>query len=144
MVKLDRLGWAAGTCFDAYGVRVGVRVNKPEVLPQLASLFPPGSKPAAFPLVDQIYSVWLAEDRARARGFHLLYAGVSRRARTTSPDEGLEAFAADPRPSGAAAAPRRPLVHAGGVGWRGGARAPRRPRRGRESTLGGAPGAARG
>ncbi len=119
MVKLDRLGWAAGTCFDAYGVRVGVRVNKPEVLPQLASLFPPGSKPAAFPLVDQIYSVWLAEDRARARGFHLLYAGVSRRARTTSLDEVLEAFAADLRLSVAAAAPRRTFVHAGVVGWRG-------------------------
>lgn len=119
MAKIDRLGWAAGLCFDAYGVRVGVRVNKPEVLPRVAGLFPPGSKPAAFGLVDQIFSLWLGERRAHARGFHLLYAGVARRARTTDLDEVLETFEADLRLGVASAARRRVFVHAGVVGWRG-------------------------
>src|SRR5260221_12052097 len=98
MVKLDRLGWAAGTCFDAYGVRVGVRVNKPEVLPRLASLFPPGSKPASFPLVDPIYSVWLAEDRAHPRAFHLLYGSLSRRGLPTTPTRRVTGLPARTRP----------------------------------------------
>jgi hypothetical protein len=119
MAKIDRLGWAAGMSFDAYGVRVGVRVNKPAILSRLARLFPPGSKLTASPLVDQMYSLWLGERRAHARGFHLLYAGVARRARTTSLDELLDAFEADLRLSVATAARRRVFVHAGVVGWRG-------------------------
>jgi hypothetical protein len=119
MAKIDRLGWAAGTSFEAYGVRVGVRVNKPEILSRLAGLFPPGSKLTVSPLVDQMYSLWLGERRAHARGFHLLYAGVARRARTTSLDELLAAFEADVRLSVAAAARWRVFVHAGVVGWRG-------------------------
>ena len=106
-------------CFDAYGVRVGIRVNKRHVLPRLASLFPPGSKATAEPLVDQVYSLWLGERRVHVQGFHLLYSGGARRARTTSLDEVLEVFEADLRLSVAAAARRRVFVHAGVVGWRG-------------------------
>ncbi len=53
------------------------------------------------------------------RGFHLLYAGVAQRARTTNLDEVLEAFEADVRLAVAAAARRRVFVHAGVVGWCG-------------------------
>src|SRR5919198_2175039 len=119
MAKLDRLGWAAATSFEAYGVRLGVRVNKPEVLPGLADRFPPGSRPTTSPLVDRLYSLWLGERRGSVRGFHLLYAGVARRARTTSVEEALEALESDLRLSVAAAARRRVFVHAGVVGWRG-------------------------
>ena len=31
MQKLDRLGWAAGVCFTAFGRSIGIRVNTPEV-----------------------------------------------------------------------------------------------------------------
>jgi len=119
MAKIDRLGWAEGVCFAAYGVRVGVRVNDPELLRPLTSLFPPGSKLTTSPLVDQLYSLWLGKRRGHALGFHLLYAGVTRRSRTRNLDELLAAFEADLRLSVAAAAPRRVFVHAGVVGWRG-------------------------
>jgi hypothetical protein len=119
MAKIDRLGWAEGACFDAYGVRVGVRVNDPQFLSRLTSLFPPGSKPTTSPLVDQLYSLWLGKRRAHGWGFHLLYAGVTPRARTRNLDELLVAFEADLRLSVAAAAPRRVFVHAGVVGWQG-------------------------
>ena len=35
MTKIDRLGWADGMSFNAYGVRLGVRVNDPAILPGL-------------------------------------------------------------------------------------------------------------
>jgi hypothetical protein len=119
MAEIDRLGWAAATCFQAYGVRVGVRVNQAEILARLARLFPPGSRPTVSSLVDELYSVWVGERRAPAKGFHVLYAGVARRARTTSLDELLENFEADLRLRVAAAARRHVFVHAGVVGWRG-------------------------
>ena len=119
MAKIDRLGWAAAACFDAYGVRVGIRVNSPEILPLLPSLLPPGAKPTASPVVDQMYSLWLGKRRTHARGFHLLYAGVARRARSMSLDQVLETLEADLRLTVAAGARRRVFVHAGVVGWRG-------------------------
>src|SRR5918995_441559 len=113
MTKIDRLGWAAAACFEAYGVRVGIRVNSLEILPLLPSLLPPGAKPTASPVVDQMYSLWLGGRRTHVRGFHLLYAGVARRARSMSLHQGLETLEADLRLTVAAAARRRVFVHAG-------------------------------
>src|SRR5688572_10133854 len=119
MQTLDRLGWAAGLRFDAYGVRVGVRVNQPEALPALRRLLPPGSRPGASEDVDQLYSVWIGQSRGRTRAFHILYSGIERRARTLSLDALLEAFEGGVRLGVAAAARRRVFVHAGVVAWRG-------------------------
>ena len=119
MQQLDRLDWAAGLRFDAYGVRVGVRVNQPDALPALARLLPPGARPAASPDVEQLHSVWIGEDRGRTRSFHLLYSGIERRARTLSLDALFEAFETGVRLGVATAARRRVFVHAGVVGWRG-------------------------
>jgi hypothetical protein len=108
-------------CFRAYGVRMGVRVNLAgrEFLPLLADLVPPGAIPAASPAVDQMYSVWLGENRAGTRGFHLLYSGIERRARTSSREALFEAFETGLRLGVASAARRHVFVHAGVVGWRG-------------------------
>jgi hypothetical protein len=119
MRQLDRLGWAAGLRFDAYGVRVGVRVNRPDVLPALEGLLPPGIHPAASPDVEQLHSVWIGEDRGRTRAFHLLYAGIERRARTHNLDALFEAFETGVRLGVATAARGRVFVHAGVVGWQG-------------------------
>ena len=32
MEQINRLGWAAGMSFVSYGLRIGIRANKPEVL----------------------------------------------------------------------------------------------------------------
>jgi hypothetical protein len=119
MAALDRLEWAAGLCFDAYGVRLGVRVNRPEALAELADRLPPAAKPVASPVVDQMYSVWLGRRQGRIRDFHLLYAGIERRARTASQEGLWEAFEASVRLGVAAAARRHVFVHAGVVGWQG-------------------------
>ena len=46
MAKIDRLGWADGMSFTAYGVKVGVRVNDRAILKDVIARLPPGSKPA--------------------------------------------------------------------------------------------------
>ena len=45
MEKIDRLGWAGGISLYSYGLRIGVRVNKPEVLDRLPERLPPGWEP---------------------------------------------------------------------------------------------------
>lgn len=117
--RIDRLGWKAGTCFDAYGLRVGVRTNAPVLLQQLESHLPPGWRACASPLVDQVFSVWVDPGGTGAPRPSRVYAGRRRRART--PDLAL-AFAVletEIRQSVAASAERRTFVHAGVVGWHG-------------------------
>ncbi len=44
MKKVDRLRWEAGIAFNAYGTRLGVRVNTPQALELLPAYLPPGWK----------------------------------------------------------------------------------------------------
>jgi hypothetical protein len=120
MEKLDRLDWAAGTCIDAFGVRIGFRVNRRAALDHLRGLLPPGWKPLRGSTVDELYSVVLGgETRSPARAYNLVYWGIARRARTLDLGEALATLEADLRLRVAAAAPRRVFVHAGVVGFRG-------------------------
>jgi len=43
--RLDALGWRAGTCVEAYGLRIGVRTNATELLDRLEAHLPPGWRP---------------------------------------------------------------------------------------------------
>ena len=52
MEKLDRLGWAAGIAFTAYGLSIGVRVSDRSALARIRELLPPGWKPAIKPTVQ--------------------------------------------------------------------------------------------
>jgi hypothetical protein len=58
---LNRLRWVDGFCFVAYGVRVGVRVDSPDLLSQIETRLPPSWRRSDTSVVDRIYSV-------RARG----------------------------------------------------------------------------
>src|SRR5438445_462151 len=121
MQKLDRLGWADGICFSSYGLRIGIRVNEPEVLARLPDHLPPGWKPATSPIVDRLYSLRAATTgRSTAtRNFNLLYAGPARLARTKELEELFEPLESDLQMFVAEWARRRVFVHAGVVGWRG-------------------------
>jgi len=115
--RIDRLGWRAGTCLDAYGLRVGVRTNAPALLDRLEPHLPPGWRACASPLVDQIFSVWV--DPGDARRPTRVYVGRSRRVRTTDLAHALAVLESEIRQSVAAGAARHTFVHAGVVGWRG-------------------------
>ena len=74
MEKLDRLGWAAGTCFTAYGARIGIRLNRADILERLPECLPPGWKPARSNRVDRLYSLRVGGAARGIRAFHLVYA----------------------------------------------------------------------
>jgi len=120
MQRLDRLGWAAGTCGTAHGLRIGIRVSDPALLASLPPHLPPGWRPLKSARVDRLFSlVGGAAPGGRSRRVSLLYSGVARRAAATDSSEVLRALAADLRFAIAAGAPRRVFVHAGVVEWRG-------------------------
>ena len=121
MQKIDRLGWAAGTCFVSFGVRLGLRVNEPEVLERIPQFLPPGFRPATSAQVDYLFSLRVGgkTPHKNLQRYHLLYSGTARRARSKDLDHVLERLAANLRLNVAAAARRRVFVHAGVVGWRG-------------------------
>lgn len=123
MEKLDRLGWADGISFSAYGRRVGIRVNDREVLQWLPRHLPFGWQPAQEGVVERLYSVFLRREGppSRMRRFHLLYRDAQRLARTEDRDQLFEALESDVQSYVAEYARRRIFVHAGVVGWRGSA-----------------------
>src|SRR5436190_6271921 len=121
MSKLDRLGWADGMSFTAYGVRVGVRVNNKAILKALAARLPPGSKPLNARTTNHLYSVtgFANGSSGRVTRFNLGYWNLFRFARTRSFDDLLEQFESHLQLTVAEYAPRRVFVHAGVVGWNG-------------------------
>lgn len=119
MAKLDRLAWTHGACIEVEGLRIGIRVNDEAVLDEIERRLPPGWKEAAEPNVDRLFSLLLGAPGTRVKRYHLLYAGILRRARTLDREEALLALEAELRQAVAAGARRRVFVHAGVVGWRG-------------------------
>jgi hypothetical protein len=121
MQKINRLGWADGICFVSYGLKIGVRVNEPELLDRVVPLLPPGSKPARSPFVQYLYSLRKggASRSANVRRMNLMYTGSARTGRTPDLEELLEEFERDLHSYTAALARTRVFVRAGVVGWRG-------------------------
>ena len=120
MAKIDRLGWADGLSFNAYGVRLGVRVNDSAILTDLIARLPPGSKPASFAVVDHLYSIIgsRAKSESKVRRLSLGYWNLLRFARAREFDGMLDAFESHVQLTVAEYAPRRVFVHAGVVGWK--------------------------
>src|SRR4051812_10809628 len=89
MEKLDRLGWAAGFSFRAYGVRIGIRASSAEALADVETCLPPGWKPSSTAAADLLYSLRGGGTGAHGgvRRFHLLYEGAARVARTLCREE---------------------------------------------------------
>ena len=121
MDKLDRLGWAEGMSFEAYGLRVGVRTNRPGVLETLLNHLPPGWSPLSSPEVQQLYSVIVGGDpeRPNIRRFNILYANAVRVVRTMNLKEVIARFESNLRLYVGARAHDWLFVHAGVVGWNG-------------------------
>jgi hypothetical protein len=121
MTKIDRIGWAAGLAAIAYGRRIGLRVSDAGALERTSACLPPGWKAAAHPVVDSMYSLVVGSSGGRIRRFNLLYRGTERIARSHDIDEVYAALEEDLKLHVATSSPARVFVHAGVVGWRGGA-----------------------
>jgi hypothetical protein len=121
MAKIDRLGWADGMSFNAYGVKVGVRVNDAAILKDVIARLPPGSKPVTAQVVDHLYSLIGSRStpESKVRRLNLGYWNLLRIARSRNFDDLLDAFESHVQLTVAEFAPRRVFVHAGVVGWNG-------------------------
>jgi hypothetical protein len=119
MEKIDRLGWAAGISFSAFGRRIGIRVTEPWLLDRLDPCLPPGPTPSPRPIVERLYSL-VGGGPGKTRGtwrYHVLYAGADRIARERELEGALEALRVDLRLYLAERARQRVFVHAGVVGF---------------------------
>lgn len=121
MEKIDRLVWAEGLSFISYGVRIGIRANKPGTLDKFLPALPPGWKPSSSPVVERLYSIIAGGQgpRPNIRLLNIVYSGALRLVRTAELETAIDAFESDLQLYIAEMSPRRVFVHAGVVGWRG-------------------------
>ncbi len=121
MEKIDRLGWADGFTFSSFGVRIGVRVNQPEMCQSLHALLPPGSRPSSSNTVQRLFSLVVGGPQ-RERGvrrLNILYEGAMRLCRERELSPVLQILETQIRHAVAELAPRRVFVHAGVIEHRG-------------------------
>lgn len=118
MQRMDRARWSVGFVFCSHGLRIGVRATDADLLERMIPCLPPGWRPTSGEGVDHLYSLSAGVD---GRRYHALYVGVMKLARSLEFDEILFAFEADLELRVAEFARGSVFVHAGVVGWRGGA-----------------------
>jgi hypothetical protein len=118
--KLDSLAWSAGLSFIAYGVRIGLRANRVDVLKRGVAYLPIGWKPSTSPIVERVYSIICDDQSCPETGvrFHL-YKDNQRLLFGAEESELLECLEADVTLRVAETTQRRVFVHAGVVGWGG-------------------------
>lgn len=120
--RLDSLAWSAGLSFVAYGVRVGIRASRSELLDECLEYLPIGWKPSSSRTVGRLYSILGEDDLMEGAGGnfrlfregHELFCGPEKR-------ELFERFESEAALHVAEMARSRVFVHAGVVGWGGGA-----------------------
>jgi hypothetical protein len=105
--------WVAGRSILAYGVRVGIRTNKPEALDRFSNYFPPLWKPASVSEVDRLFSLQVGKTA------HVLFEDLERVEKSKSLKRVLETFETRLKMYVAEMARRRVFIHAGAVGWQG-------------------------
>ena len=83
--RVDRLGWADGFVFDAFGLRVGLRVHDATDLPAAQRVIAELDWPVLEePTADVIFSLRMGKPGSRrgVKNYHLLYAGGGQIQRT--------------------------------------------------------------
>lgn len=121
MQKLDRLGWAEGIAFRAYGWKLGIRYNQPGVRFELEPFLPPVCQPLGQGPVELLYSLWIAPPSTR-RGivnYNLLHVQARHVARHTELQPVLELLRRDLRLTLSMHSRSKTFIHAGVVGWKG-------------------------
>jgi hypothetical protein len=120
-VNLNKLEWFGGFGVTWHGVRIGIRVSDPSLIPQLEARLPAGVKPCDGGAFDCVLSMILGGQQpgSRLRRFHLLYHDHDQVCRSHNLGDVLERFDAVMRMSVGFLATRRVFVHAGAVAWNG-------------------------
>jgi len=113
----DRLGWAAGQSFSAYGLRFGLRVSDAVILDAVCDAAPFGWQTAPPGAVDVLYSLRVAPLSQAQPNEHLLSCGSALIARALDLEALLTAFTKHAELLTAYRAQDCLFVHAGVVGW---------------------------
>jgi hypothetical protein len=111
----------AGLSILAYGVRIGIRTNKPEFLDRILDHAPPLWKPSSVPFVERLFTFQIGDARSGKKGrpAHLLWDDRETAAKSSSLTKVLDSFEVRLKLYVAEMARRRVFVHAGAVGWHG-------------------------
>jgi hypothetical protein len=119
--KLDRLVWADGLAFTAYGLHLGIRVSDASVMDRLPEVLPYGWAPSDDPEVEYLYSMIVGGDgeAGRVRRLHVVYSDAMRLERTDDLELALGALEKDLHLFVGEMARGRVFVHAGVVGFNG-------------------------
>src|SRR5690348_11129110 len=112
---LDARPWPVALCFAAYGAVVVLRASEASLRPSLEQLAPPGAGRIAAERPDVTYSIVVAD------GWHEIYDGQQPIGRGRALEEMLVSLESQLHLRVATLARTRLFVHAGVVGWRGGA-----------------------
>ena len=104
---------------SAFGVSVGVQVNRPDALNRLLPYLPIGWKPVSAKNLKRNYCIELHQPNGSAPATHLLYQDGKKIACAGDEQSLLDTFESHITIAVADLAPRRVFVHAGVVGWRG-------------------------
>ncbi len=112
-----------GSSAVCYGVRIGLRASDTGGLAALKTWLPRATKPSRAVVVQGLYSLILggAGPRSGVKRFHVLYRDARQLARSLDLDEIRRAFDRDLSLLIGESATRRVFVHAGVVGFGGGA-----------------------
>lgn len=121
MQTVDSLGWNAGFAVRVYGVKIGIRSNRADVVDRVWRHLPHGCKAIPGAAVDRVYSIVIGAEGSRRsrRGLSVLYGDQVRLIRSASVDEVFDRFESDLRLFVAELAHERVFVHAGVVSWKG-------------------------
>jgi hypothetical protein len=112
--------WLAGRSIRSYGVRIGIRTNRRELLDQILDYAPPLWKPTSVSCVERMFSFRWGGGSSSTRGSsHVLLDSLETAVKSRSLKTILEAFQVRLKMYVAEMARRRIFVHAGVVGWQG-------------------------
>jgi hypothetical protein len=120
--EIDRLGeWTSGFSFVSYGVSVGIRTNREELIAPALKCLPPGAKLNGPRSVDYLYSLYAggAATGGFGRRLSLLYREFFQLGRGRTTDGFFDILESDLRLSIADLSRKGVFVHAGAVGWQG-------------------------
>jgi len=120
MKRLNALDWADGASMVIYGVRIGIRVTVPEILPALLEQLPPGWRFSTTRRVQWMYSLSsLPSRRKPGTLLHQLYTEGALLTRGSDFGRIRSALGGDLRSILSLLSPWRIFIHSGAVAWKG-------------------------
>jgi hypothetical protein len=122
MRMLNRLGWAEGISFDAFGLRLGVRFSELGLVDRFRGALPYGADISEQCEVDHLFSVLVGgsrRSRPAEEEVYVVYSDAAPAARVMGIDAAIDSLRSSLQMLVGEFARNRIFVHAGVVGWQG-------------------------